>query len=209
MNVRTALLLSAVMVSGVSAVGQNSVASDIEQLKIQLAKQQKRIEALESALALQQEALLRASIANTKPIVSVAIQRSADDSPVIEHEVQKQNVLIQKHSQHPLSPKAQKVEDDLQRGPEIADVTPTTPALNLGPAKIRLIGYAALSNIYRSTNSGGNVATSFGSLPFDNTVAGNTSEFRLSAQRITSCVCTVRRFNDSPLPSPTVAVTSK
>jgi hypothetical protein len=181
-NVRTALLLSAVTVSWGSAFGQNSVASDIDQLKIQMAKQQKRIEALESALALQQEALVRASIASTKPIVSVAIQRSADDSPIIEHEVHKQNVFIQEHSQQPLSPKSQKVEDDLQRGPEIADITPTTPTLNLGPAKIRLIGYAALSNIYRSTNSGGNVATSFGSLPFDNTVAGNTSEFRFSAQ---------------------------
>jgi len=182
MNVRPALLLSALMVSWVSALGQNSVASDIDQLKMQLAKQQKRIEALESALTMQQQALVRASIANTKPIVSDAIERSADDSPVIEHEVQTQKAFIQEQSQQPLSPKAQKVEDELQRGPEIADVTPTTPALNLGPAKIRLIGYAALSNIYRSTNSGGNVATSFGSLPFDNTVAGNTSEFRFSAQ---------------------------
>ncbi len=34
----------------------------------------------------------------------------------------------------------------------------------------------------RSTNSGGNVGTSFTSLPFSDTVPGNTSEFRLSTQ---------------------------
>ena len=87
-----------------------------------------------------------------------------------------------RQEQQPLSPEAQKVQDELQRGPEIADLTPDTPALNLGPAKIRLIGYTAFTGLYRTTNSGGNVGTSFASLPFDNTVPGNTSEFRLSAQ---------------------------
>ena len=182
MNVKHALVLSALMLSWVSAPAQDSVESEINQLKIQLTKQQERIEALESALAIQQQALVRTRLTNTKPTVSDATERSADDSPVANYEVQTQKALIPEQSQEPLSPKAQKVEDELQRGPEIADVTPTTQALNLGPAKIRLIGYAALSNIYRSTNSGGNVATSFGSLPFDNTVAGNTSEFRFSAQ---------------------------
>ena len=39
-----------------------------------------------------------------------------------------------------LTPEQEQTEQELQRGPEIADVTPTTPALKLGPAKIRLIG---------------------------------------------------------------------
>ena len=84
--------------------------------------------------------------------------------------------------QEPLTPGQQKVQEELQRGPEIADVTPDTPAVKLGPAKVRLIGYPALTAVYRSTNSGGNVGTSFTSIPFDNGAPGNTSEFRLSPQ---------------------------
>jgi hypothetical protein len=70
----------------------------------------------------------------------------------------------------------------LQRGPEIADVTPDTPALQLGPAKIRLIGYPQLTTVWRSTNSGGGVGTTFANIPFNNTIPGNTSEFRISSQ---------------------------
>jgi hypothetical protein len=72
--------------------------------------------------------------------------------------------------QQSLTPEQVQVEEELQRGPEIADVTPTTPALELGPAKIRLIGYPALTSVWRSTNNGGNVATNFNNIPFDNTV---------------------------------------
>ncbi len=85
-------------------------------------------------------------------------------------------------NQQPLPPEEEKVEEQLERGTEIADVTPTTPKIQLGPAAIRFIGYPALTTVYRSTNSGGGGGTSFTSLPFDNTVPGNTSEFRLSPQ---------------------------
>jgi len=42
--------------------------------------------------------------------------------------------------QQPLSPEAEKVQQELQRGPEIADVTPDTPKIQLGPAALRIIG---------------------------------------------------------------------
>jgi hypothetical protein len=110
------------------------------------------------------------------------VEHSVTDLQAEADVAQKQASLSPSQEQQPLSPEAEKVEDELQRGPEIADVTPNTPALNLGPAKIRIIGYAALTGLNRSTNSGGNVGTNFSSIPFDNTVPGNTSEFRLSAQ---------------------------
>jgi hypothetical protein len=85
-------------------------------------------------------------------------------------------------NQEPTPAEQKAVEEQLKRGPEIADVTPDTPALKLGPAKVRLIGYPAMTAVFRSTNSGGNVGTSFANIPFDNTVPGNTSEFRISPQ---------------------------
>ena len=58
----------------------------------------------------------------------------------------------------------------------------TGPALKLGPADVQLLGYVALTGFGRSTNSGGNVGTSFGDIPYSNTAPGNISEFRLSSQ---------------------------
>jgi hypothetical protein len=177
------------MTCSVSARAQESSATDIDQLKAQmnsqqklLEKQQAQIQALESALAEEQVMLLNLVQGKPKAAMVVPAVGSSD----ADLKVQAQGVMTQDNrilpQQQPLSPEAQKVQDELQRGPEIADVTPDTPALNLGPAKVRLIGYAALTGLYRTTNSGGNVGTSFASLPFDNTVPGNTSEIRLSAQ---------------------------
>jgi len=65
---------------------------------------------------------------------------------------------------------------------EIANEVPAGPPLDIGPAEVRLGGYLALTGTYRSTNSGGNVGTSFGSTPYADTVQGNVSETRFSAQ---------------------------
>jgi len=175
-------VISMLVTASTNVSAQASSTSDVDSLKAQVEKQQARIEALESALAAQQQILMKIATANPQTGTLIpAVDHSTADLTTAIYEVKTHENVTQQQEQPPLPPKAQK-EDELQRGPEIANVTPTTPALNLGPAKIRFLGYAALSNSYRSTNSGGNVATSFGSLPFDNTVAGNTSEFRFSAQ---------------------------
>jgi hypothetical protein len=147
-----------------------------------LEKQQARIESLESALATQQKTLAEVAHSGASgPAMVPAVLTAVDGKPGVDGVAAPQNQAVQSDQQPP-SPEAEKVEEALQRGPEIADVTPDTPAVALGPAKVRLIGYPALTSVYRSTNSGGNVGTSFTSLPFSNTVPGNTSEFRLSTQ---------------------------
>jgi hypothetical protein len=168
----------------VMAQASNSTA-DIEQLKLILSQQQKALEqqqaqirALQSALAEQQKMLVdvvqgRASVSALVP----AVYRKSDDNL----QAQSEPTPVPGEQQS-LTPQQERVEQELQRGPEIADVTPTTPALELGPAKVRLLGYPALTMLWRSVNNGGNVATNFGNIPFDNTVAGTTSEFRVSPQ---------------------------
>jgi hypothetical protein len=171
-------------------LAQEFSAPDIDQLKVQvnsqqklLEKQQARIDALERALAEQQRTLVNVVPGKAQKAMLVPAVASSDTDLQSESSgVLTQDSPAPRQEQQPLSPEAQKVQNELQRGPEIADVKPDTPALNLGPAKIRLIGYAAFTGLYRTTNSGGNVGTSFASLPFNNTVPGNTSEFRLSAQ---------------------------
>jgi hypothetical protein len=65
---------------------------------------------------------------------------------------------------------------------EIAGEKPEGPALEIGPARLRIGGYLGVTGIYRSTNIGGGTGTGFASIPYRDTVQGNVSETRLSAQ---------------------------
>src|SRR5271165_2574292 len=159
--------------TSVSVPAQTLQASDIEQLKAQMStqqrlleKQQAQIQALESALAEQQKMLARMVQASPDGArVVEAVAHPVSHPRVEAYGVRTQANPVAPQEPQPLSPEAQEVEDELQRGPEIADATPDSPALSLGLAKIRLIGYAALTSVYRTTNSGGNVGTSFTSIP--------------------------------------------
>ena len=43
-------------------------------------------------------------------------------------------------------------------------------------------GFVDFENIFRSTNTGGSSATTFGAIPFSNTVAGHLTEYRITGQ---------------------------
>ena len=181
------LTLSEILSLGcLSATAQTSSSTaEIEELKSVVDRQQKmleqqqsQIQALQSALGEQKKLVLSVMRASTS---GDALDPTTDSKPG-NHEQAQTEILQDPIAQQPVTPQQAQVEEELQRGPEIADVTPTTPALQLGPAKIRLIGYPALTSVWRSNNNGGNVATNFNNIPFDNTVPGTTSEFRLSPQ---------------------------
>ena len=149
-----------------------------------LEQQQAQIQALQSALAEQKQMLVgimqqRTEGAKRLPAVT---EPNADYHITTPRQTQTSESQAAPVDQEPPLAEQEKVGEELQRGPEIADITPDTPALKLGPAKVRLIGYPAMTTLWRSTNSGGNVGTSFANLPFNNTVPGTTSEFRVSPQ---------------------------
>jgi hypothetical protein len=56
---------------------------------------------------------------------------------------------------------------------------PTT--LTLGPVDLTVGGFVDTMNTYRTTNTGNESSTSFGAIPFPNTIAGNISEDRITA----------------------------
>ena len=149
-----------------------------------LEQQQAQIQALQLALAEQKQILAGIVQQRTEGAKQLPAVTEANADVHLSAEMRTQTPQSQAFLavQQPSPVEQEQVEAELQRGPEIADVTPTTPALQLGPAKIRLIGYPALTTVWRSTNNGGNVATNFNNIPFNNTVPGTTSEFRLSAQ---------------------------
>ena len=169
-----------------SALAQTSTSTvEIEKLKAIVGQQQKTLEQQQVQILALQSALAE----EKKMIQSVMRTATSGDAPNPptdpkrdKNEQAQSEALPISGAQQPLTPKLMQLEEELQRGPEIADVTPTTPALQLGPAKIRLIGYPALTGVWRSNNNGGNVATNFNNISFDDTVPGTTSEFRLSSQ---------------------------
>ena len=178
-------LFGVISASCLSATAQDSSRTeDIDKLKSIVGQQQKTLEQQQAQIVALQSALAE----QKRMLVDMAERRTSGstvDPPAYgeaDNELQVQSQQLPVADVQSLTPAQQQVEEELQRGPEIADVTPTTPALQLGPAKIRLIGYPALTMVWRSTNNGGNVATNFNNIPYSNTVPGTTSEFRLSAQ---------------------------
>lgn len=183
------LVVALVVLTPLSIKAQSSSETEMNELKAQLKAQQKllekqqaQIQALESALATQQKMLMEVSHCGANaPAVVPELNRSVEVKVQPDGFQPPKNQLAQSEQQSP-APEAEGAGDVLQRGQEIAGVTPTTPKLQLGPAAIRFIGYPALTAVYRSTNSGGGNATNFAGTPYSNTVPGNTSEFRLSPQ---------------------------
>jgi hypothetical protein len=55
-------------------------------------------------------------------------------------------------------------------------------AITVGGFEITPVGYIALTSVTRSTNTGTNISTNFGAVPYDNTIQGNLPETRLTAQ---------------------------
>jgi len=79
---------------------------------------------------------------------------------------------------------------------EVAGEKPKGPAIVAGPTEIRIGGFLGLTGIYRSTASGGGPGTSFASIPYNDTVDGNVSEARLTAQGSRLSI----RVNAAPAP---------
>jgi hypothetical protein len=65
---------------------------------------------------------------------------------------------------------------------EVAGERPEGPAVMAGPAELRFGGYLGVVGIFRDVNGGGGTGTSFASIPYRDTLQGNVSESRLTAQ---------------------------
>jgi hypothetical protein len=59
---------------------------------------------------------------------------------------------------------------------------PPTGSFKFNNAVMEIGGFVDFENIFRTTNTGNNIATAFGSIPFSNTAQGQVTEFRTTAQ---------------------------
>jgi hypothetical protein len=70
-------------------------------------------------------------------------------------------------------------------------------AVNVGGAVVKVGGFLDGMFVFRDTNTGGNLVTPFGTTPYNNTVQGNISETRLSAQNSQFTLSVKDQFDDN------------
>jgi hypothetical protein len=150
-----------------ATISKSSTQSDeIARLRATMAEQQKQLQLMQETLRNQQALLEKALVAKTSTFTGLG--QVASTSPVI-----------------PVAPlPAIALPSPVAMQKEDAGRTPASDAsplqLKVGEATITPVGFMDLTNTYRSTNAGTSLQTNFGSIPYNNTVAGRLSEDKLS-----------------------------
>ena len=127
------LVIALAVAIPLSMKAQSSSETELDELKAQMKEQQKllekqqaRIETLESALATQQKTLAEVAHSGTNgPAMVPAVAHTADVATGVDG-VQAPPNQAMPSEQQPLSPEAEKVQQELQRGPEIGYPRHTT-----------------------------------------------------------------------------------
>lgn len=138
---------------------------DLEKLRQQIAEQQKQIEAMQKTLADQQRMLDAASTAapSTGGLLPAKAARAA---------------LGEVASTTPMIPAAPTPMD--QPAAEKEKVSPLQ--FSIGNVTLMPVGFMDDTAVWRDKDAGSSIGSNFGSLPYNNTTAGQLSEFRFSPQ---------------------------
>ena len=178
--------------TSMQAVELEQLKSMVRSQQTMLEQQQAQIQALQLALAEQKQILEGIVPPRTQEGKQVPAATRVTSTGPMAPATPTQAMGAQAVDQEPPLAEQEKIGEELQRGPEIADITPNTPALQLGPAKIRLLGYPAMNYIVAFHRAPvGNMATNFANLPFDDTVPGDYQ--RISCVAAEHAPCTARR----------------
>jgi hypothetical protein len=178
-NTTTAVPANTATVSG-NGQSQNE---EIARLKAALAEQQKQLQALQQTLQNEQALLERAIGASTSDVKSgtfTGIGQVASTSPMIPVAP-----LPAVAFPSPIAgPRPQAAPAATSKNPcEAApDATAVPPYLRLGGVCIVPVGFMDLTTVWRDKNAGSSMGSNFGSVPYNNTVNGNLSEFRFTPQ---------------------------
>jgi len=158
--------------SGTSA----STSQEVDQLKIQLADQQRQIEELRAAL--QKLVADRQQAAPEGGSQPASVQAPASGPPQ----------LGQVASTTPIVPVAPATSAPLALPmpvvvPPQAMAAPESPLqFHIGSAAITPVGFMDFTTVFRTSNPGSGIGTNFGSIPYNNAINGRNTELRLSAQ---------------------------
>jgi hypothetical protein len=149
--------------------------TEIQQLRTQLEQQQKQIEQLRTALEAQQKLIEKAASAAPAPSAEPenkppSLGEVASTAPIIPRGIA------------PAAAAAQIGPDTNALQKSVQEVSPSPLTIHVGDATITPVGFMDITNTFRSTNAGTSLQTNFGSFPYNNTVAGRTTEDKWSAE---------------------------
>jgi uncharacterized coiled-coil protein SlyX len=139
---------------------------DLESLRRQIAAQQKQIEELQRTLKTQQQALDRLAGAAAAPTAP-----TAPPAP-----------LVASISTAAIGTAAAQ-QSKMRQAPVSQSTTEAAPlSWRIGTAEFTPGGFMDMTSIFRTTNVGSGIGTTFGSIPFNVTAAGKTTENTFSTQ---------------------------
>ena len=153
---------------------------DIAALRAMIAAQQKQLDTLKQALDNQQKVLDQALTADKAPAQKTApanVGQVASIVPVFPAAAPATLAAI------PAIPIPQAAPAAVGGNPCEAPPDTTTPAyIRIGNTCMIPIGFMDLTSVWRSKDVGSSIGTSFGNIPYNNTLAGRLSEFHFSPQ---------------------------
>jgi len=174
---RTPLLLASLLV-GTGMLGAADQSDEITRLQQMLAAQQKQLQALQQAIEQEQEAISKALQPAPTPPASLGAVASL--TPMVPAPAPAPAPMTL-----PAPQKNPSSTDATTSGTNPCEAGPDsqTPAyLRLGNVCIVPVGFMDLTGLWRDKNAGSSMGSNFGSIPYNNTVNGNLSEFRFSPQ---------------------------
>ena len=154
---------------------------EVSRLKAQLAEQRKQLEQLTATMEAQQKLLESLSAKSDAPPVAPVrtnLGEVASLAPMVPGRV----AAIPAAMPSMPAPKAKPDSEPKNPCEAPPDATTVPPYLRLGGVCIMPVGFMDLTAIWRDKDAGSAIGSSFGSIPYANTVAGNLSEFRFSPQ---------------------------
>src|SRR5262245_45831111 len=150
---------------------------EIAELRTQLAAQQAQIEQLRKELQ-EQRTWLQRSNSSVAPATS---------SPIASSELTLASTGREATPTRPNSVEVATGSNTTSMAPQVLPGSEGEPrmaplSLSIGATQITPVGFMDFTAVFRSKNVGSGLGTSFGTIPFSNSVNGNLSEYRLSAQ---------------------------
>jgi hypothetical protein len=162
-----------------------SSSEEIAQLRALLAAQQKQLETLQHTMEQQQKLLEKAvDSASAQQTLRPNLGSVASITPVLPAPAAALPAIPALPAPRPQAPPAASGGNPSGGNPcEAApDGNAVPPYLRIGSTCIVPVGFMDLTSVWRDKNAASSMGSNFGSIPYNNTVNGNLSEFRFSPQ---------------------------
>lgn len=162
--------------TGASSATAKSSDPEVQELKRQLAEQQKQIEELRMILLGQKKQI------DTVTNATLAPAAPAPASPALSDPAKRGiGEVASTAAILPPAPIHASLVPPLPQSTTAAAPAPNPLQIKIGDATIQPIGFMDLTNTFRSTNAGTSLQTNFGSIPYNNVTAGRLTEDKFSA----------------------------